>query len=100
MENVDVWYLFKIQCLVISIVSYLMYRVCSFFFFTFINDEEKESIEKDLGKPIRSVVIFFYINTLFMKTTAMMTFATFLAIILKDWLWLSSLLVCFYYSQM
>jgi hypothetical protein len=51
-----------------------------------VNKEESESIEKELVKPIRNHVIFFYVNAVMMRVLFLTTLATFFAVVIKDWL--------------
>jgi len=82
----DIWLAIKIQSLIISVLSFFSYKIFSFLFLASVNKEESESIEKELGKPIRNHVIFFYINAVMMKVLFLTTLATFVAVIIKDWL--------------
>lgn len=82
----DIWLAIKIQSLVISIFAFFSYKIFAYLFFASVNKEESESIEKELGKPIRKHVVFFYLNAVIMKVLFLTTLATFAAVIIKDWL--------------
>lgn len=82
----DIWLAIKIQSLMISILAFFSYKIFSYLFLASVNKEESESIEKELGKPIRKHVIFFYVNAVMMKVLFLTTMATFAAVIIKDWL--------------
>jgi hypothetical protein len=74
----DIWLVLKIQSLLLSIFSFFCYKIFSYLFLA--------SIEKELGKPIRNHVIFFYVNAVMMRVLFLTTLATFFAVVIKDWL--------------
>ncbi len=82
----DIWLVLKIQSLLLSIFSFFCYKIFSYLFLASVNKEESESIEKELGKPIRNHVIFFYVNAVMMRVLFLTTLATFFAVVIKDWL--------------
>lgn len=82
----DIWLAIKIQAVVIAVVSFFLNKISVYLFLATVNEEEIESIKKELGKPIRNHVIFFYVNAVMMRAICLVTTATFFAVIIKDWL--------------
>jgi hypothetical protein len=86
MKNVEVWHLIKVQSLMICIITFLLYNLFKYLFLVFVSEEEVKSIKNEEGKEIRPTIIFFYVNTVLSKTFCFASGATYLALILKDYL--------------
>lgn len=85
MKNVDVWELIKVQSLSICMITFLFYNLFKYLFLFTVSKEEEESIKNDQGKEIRPTIVFFYLNAVFSKVLCLAAGATYIAIILKDY---------------
>jgi hypothetical protein len=82
----NVWISLKNQAILIGTISFFLYNMFLLLFLKTVNDEERDSINKDLGKPLRKRIIFFFVSAVFLKAICIMMVTTVIAIIIKDYI--------------